>query len=333
MIHLYQKVKNNLLADNFFSNLFYIGREINGFTFFIAIILRFTLLTFVAETVVNHIIVIPFIFYISLNSLKWRIKAIYGGNGTGTVILSIIWTIALTFCLRYITFSRLYAVIISSLDRSLPFLDQAKLIIQSLAGIHIISFIIFFVSLIVLSLLNRSSGEYLFSVNDKSFYCQRRYFSTYMKIIIFNILFLKVISLLFYIISRSYGYIPESDSFIIKAIFWLWAIVNFAAYLYNTGSRIRDFSVSMPWLWAIFLFFLGSISFISSPLSASISSLIVSRFFGTNELVAFSTFIGPLIDLASRPIYHLVIIIYFILLFVPGTAIKNHESVTTYELM
>lgn len=323
MIQLYKKVKSNLLADNFFRNLFCIDREINGLTFFLTIILRFTLLSFLAETVINHIIVIPFIFYISYNSLKWRVKAIYGNIRTGTVVLSIIWTIALTFCLRYITFSRLYAVIVSSLDRSLPFLDQAKLIIQSLAGLHIISFIIFLISLIVLSLLNRSSGEYLFTVNYDSFFCQRRYFSTYMKIIIFNILFLKVISILIYLISRTSGYLPESDSYIIKVILWLWGIVNFAAYLYNTGSRIKDFSISMPWFWAILLSVIGTISFLSSPLSSLLSTIIISRSFGVNTMAAYSTYLGPLIDLISRPLYNFVLIIYFILLFIPGSVTKK----------
>lgn len=318
MIKQFNSLKSHLLADNFFREIFYIDRDINGLSFFISVILRMSFILFLAETISNDIIIIPVIFYFSYNTLKWRIKAVYGKSGLGTTILSVIWTIAFIYFIKYMVFVFLYFSFfdLSQNSYSFPFFDQGKVIITSLGFMHSLSFLIFILSVIILSLYKNDLGRSIYLSHNNSYYSQRKYLDTHLRAVVINIGFLIVFFLLSLISTRRFGLWFDTRSVALNSVIFLWSVTNLIIYFYNTSSRLKDFSVSR--LWVLLLYIVTGIGLFSSPVASLGAPFIVSKFGDTELLIAYNTYIRPLIDLVTRPLYHVSLIVYFILLFIPG---------------
>lgn len=310
-------IKKHILNDSYFSNLITIKKEINGSTFFIATILRLTLLSFITHNFFNLIVLIPLAYYLYYNTIKWRIKSITEDYKIITIILSIIWTITTIFFFRYVNLNSLYSILnISSLISDYPFIAPASILIKLIAIGHITSTAIMILSIILLSLLFYKRGENLFKIKAENHYCQRRYLNTSIKILLINISFSVLFTLFILSSGLQRSYISSTEIIILTPLI-LWSLFNLITYFYNNSNRVKDLGLSG--LWSILLFILGLVGFISSPSTSLWSGIIFEKLsVSSEEIFAFNTYIGPIIDLVTAPVYHLTMVCYFILLFIPG---------------
>lgn len=319
MIKLFNSIKEHLLRDNFLKDTFYINRELSRSAFFLAVIMRFILLSYLMNIVGNIIILIPFVYYLFYNVIKWRIKSFADNYKPWSILLTIIWTVAICFIVRYMTFIAIYSGVYSLMSGTMPypFKEEAATVVKYIVVLQISTSTILLVSYITLSIIGSKNGNREIFKDSETFYSQRKYFGTMMKILIINLIYIVFAGAIIFIVYYKNPYRFSYSNTFVSVIIIIWSIFNVVAFFYNTSSRIKDFGLSRAWV--ILLYFLGYIGLVSTPVVSFSVPMAISKLSSNFEIIiAYNTYISHLISIVSTPIYHLLILIYFTLLFIPG---------------